>query len=101
MGVQPLVLQPSDRNSDSGRGTSALDLSSAHTRRIQHLYWRLLMVACLLLVLQISANPYAWLGGLLVTGILLRLIWLGVAFYRLHMLSVPMPLETDQESQNV
>ena len=85
---------------------------------ILHLYWRLLMVACLLLVLQplapitvpepisvplveelvatanpspgvqhsASANPYAWLGGLLVTGMLLRLIWLGVGFYRLHCL---------------
>lgn len=48
-----------------------------------------------------SANPHAWLGGLLVTGMLLRLIWLGVGSYRLHMLSVPIPLETDQESQNV
>lgn len=88
------------------------------TPGILHLYWRLLMVACLLLVLQLlapisvpepisvplveelvatanpspgvqgstSANPYAWLGGLLVTGILLRLIWLGVGFYRLHRL---------------
>ena len=85
---------------------------------ILHLYWRLLMVACLLLVLQplapitvpeqisvpsveelvATANPspggqnstpanlYPWLGALLVTGILLRLIWLGVGFYRLHRL---------------
>ncbi|MCY3777568.1 MAG: hypothetical protein OXH11_16460, partial [Candidatus Aminicenantes bacterium] len=85
---------------------------------ILHLYWRLLMVACLLLILQPlalntvsepisvplveelvatanqspgvqgsnSVNPYAWLGGLLVTGILLRLIWLGVGFHRLHLL---------------
>ena len=86
---------------------------------ILHLYWRLLMVACLLLVLQprapitvpepisvpsveelvatadpspgvqnsTTANLYPWLGGLLVTGILLRLIWLGVGFYRLHRLN--------------
>ena len=86
--------------------------------RILHVYWRLLLVACLLLVLQpktpiavqepisvplveelvatanpspggqgsTSANPYAWLGVLLVTGILLRLIWLGVGFYGLHRL---------------
>ena len=85
---------------------------------ILHLHWRLLMVACLLLVIQplapisvsgpisfplveelvatanpspgvqasASGNPYAWLSGLLVTGILLRLIWLGVGFYRLHLL---------------
>ena len=85
---------------------------------ILHLYWRLLMVVCLLLALQplapmtvpepvsvssveelvattnpssevqggTSANPYSWLGGLLVAGILLRLIWLGVGFYRLHRL---------------
>ncbi len=29
-------------------------------------------------------NVYPWLAGLLVTGLLLRLIWLGVGFYRLH-----------------
>ena len=88
------------------------------TPGILHLYWRLLMVACLLLALQplapiaepepisvplveelvatanpspavqgsTSANPYAWLGGLLVTGMLFRFIWLGVGFYRLHCL---------------
>ena len=89
------------------------------TPGILHLYWRVLMVACLLLVFQplapiavpetnfpfhwsrklvATANPspgvqgttsasrYAWLGGLLVTGMLLRLIWLGVGFYRLHRL---------------
>ena len=85
---------------------------------ILHLYWRLLMVACLLLALQplapisvpepvsvplveelvattdpssgvpgaTSAGLYPWLGGILATGILLRLIWLGVGFYRLHRL---------------
>ncbi len=88
------------------------------TPAILHLYWRLLMVACLLLALQplapisvpesvsvplveelvattypssgvpggTSAGLYPWLGGLLVTGILFRLIWLGVGFYRLHRL---------------
>ena len=85
---------------------------------ILHLYWRLLVVACLLLAFQplapisapepvsfpsveelvattgpspggqssTSANLYPWLGGLLVTGMLLRLIWLGVGFYQLHRL---------------
>ncbi len=85
---------------------------------ILHLYWRLLMVACLLLALQplapisvpepvsvpsvealvattgpspggqssTSANLYLWLGGLLVTGLLLRLTWLGVGFHQLHRL---------------
>jgi len=85
---------------------------------ILHLYWRLLMVACLFLVFQPlapisvqgpisvpfveelvatanpspgvqdsnSGNPYVWLSGLLVTGVLLRLIWLGVGFYRLYRL---------------
>lgn len=31
-----------------------------------------------------AANVYPLLGGLLVSGIALRLIWLGVGFYRLH-----------------
>lgn len=85
---------------------------------ILHLYWRLLMVACLLFVFQplapisvpepisvplveelvgtanpspgvqdsASGNPYTWLSGLLVTGVLLRLIWLGVGFHRLNRL---------------
>ena len=83
-----------------------------------YVYWRLLMVFCLLLVFQprapipmadpasipsvaelvpnttpstavegnTAASLYPWLGALLVTGILLRLIWLGFGFYRLHRL---------------
>lgn len=34
------------------------------------------------------ANLYPWLGGLLVSGILLRLIWLGIGLYRLRRLKV-------------
>ena len=33
-----------------------------------------------------AASLYPWMGALLVTGILLRLIWLGFGFYRLHRL---------------
>ncbi len=85
-----------------------------------HLYWRLLLAGCLVLVLQpgvpesspdqvavpslgvsvltasqaenVSAGPvtnwYPWLGGLLVSGILLRLIWLGIGFFRLQRLKL-------------
>ncbi len=85
---------------------------------VLHLYWRLLLVVCLLLLFQPEAksslpelvsvplieeaglatapqatasagrrlNFYPWLGGVLVAGVLLRLIWLGIGFYRLHRL---------------
>ena len=34
------------------------------------------------------ANMYPWLGGLLISGILLRLVWLGIGFRRLHRLKL-------------
>ena len=52
-------------------------------------------------ILILVGGLLPWIFRLRTPGILLRFIWLGVGFYRLHMLSVPMPLETDQESQNV
>ncbi len=43
-------------------------------------------------VANVAAGPVIdwrpWLAGLLVTGILLRLIWLGIGFYRLHRLNL-------------
>ena len=44
-----------------------------------------------------AASLYPWLGALLVTGILLRLIWLGVGFCRIYRLrrrttALPLPL---------
>ena len=33
-----------------------------------------------------AAKLYPWLGGLLVTGILLRLIWLGIGSFRIYRL---------------